>query len=88
MPITSIDFQDTPNPNAIKCVVDRPIADSPRSYFSKDQSAADPLAAGLFDIPGVTNVLILGNFVTVSKRPETTWKSLKPQIERVLRAAT
>lgn len=88
MPYTVVEFQETPNPNAIKCVLDRAIAETPRSYFSKEQGAQDPLATGLFAIEGVTNVLILGNFVTVSKAPETPWRSLKGAIERTLKAAT
>lgn len=88
MPYTVIEFQETPNPNAIKCVLDRAIADTPRSYFSKDQGEQDPLASSLFALDGVTNVLILGNFVTVSKAPEASWKSLKSAIERTLKAAT
>lgn len=88
MPYTVVEFQETPNPNAIKCVLDRAIAETPRSYFSKEQGSQDPLACSLFALDGVTNVLILGNFVTVSKAPETPWKSLKSAIERTLKAAT
>ncbi len=88
MPYTVVEFQETPNPNAVKCVLDRPITDSPRSFFSKDQSADDPLASSLFALRGVTNVLILHNFVTVSKDPGTSWKTLRAAIERTLRSAT
>ena len=88
MPYTVIEFQETPNPNAIKCVLDRAIAETPRSYFSKEQGAADPLASSLFAIEGVTNVLILGNFVTVSKAPGASWRTLKSGVERAMKTAT
>ena len=88
MPYTVVEFQETPNPNAIKCVLDRDVAAAPRSYFSKEQGALDPLASSLFALEGVTNVLILGNFVTVSKSPGASWKSLKAGVERVLKAAS
>ncbi|MFO0834864.1 MAG: NifU N-terminal domain-containing protein [Phycisphaerales bacterium] len=88
MPYTVVEFQETPNPNAIKCVLDRAIAETPRSYFSKEQGASDPLASSLFAIEGVTNVLILGNFVTVSRAPGASWKTLKSGVERAMKAAT
>ena len=42
MPYNVVEFQETPNPHAMKCVLDRAIAESPRSYFSREQAAADP----------------------------------------------
>lgn len=79
------DFQATPNPNAIKCVLDHRLPDTPRSYFRPDQAAGDPLAIALFAIPGVTNLLIHEAFITVGKRPDADWKSIKPAVERILR---
>lgn len=80
-------FQETPNPNAIKCVVEGRFADAPRSYFNAEQAAADSLAAALFALPGVTNVLIHEEFVTVGKSPAADWGRIKPGVERVLREA-
>ncbi|NUQ51407.1 MAG: NifU N-terminal domain-containing protein [Phycisphaerales bacterium] len=88
MPYNVVEFQETPNPHAMKCVLDRAIAESPRSYFSREQAAADPLASSLFALEGVTNVLMLGNFVTVSKAPGASWKALKAGVERAMKAAT
>ncbi|MCC6968918.1 MAG: NifU N-terminal domain-containing protein [Phycisphaerales bacterium] len=83
-----VEFQETPNPHAMKCVLDRAISESPRSYFTREQASADPLASSLFALEGVTNVLILGNFVTVSKAPGASWKALKAGVERAMKAAT
>jgi hypothetical protein len=77
-------FQDTPNPNALKCVLNRRVAESPKSYFKPEDAAADPFAASLFAIPGVTNILIHSDWITVSKRPDADWKSIKSGLERVL----
>jgi hypothetical protein len=87
MPYTVRAFQPTPNPNALKCVLDRRIADRPRSYFRPEQASADPVAAGLFAIAGVTNVLISGDWVTVNKSSEAQWPAIKSAVERVLRDA-
>ena len=80
-------FQETPNPNAVKCVLDRRTGEKVRSYFRADQAAADPLGAALFSVPGVSNVLINADWVTVSKRPEASWRDVKAGVERVLGAA-
>ncbi len=80
-------FEDTPNPNAIKCVVSPSPTDKPRSYFNASAAEGDPLATALFGIDGVTNVLIHTGFVTVSKTPSARWSTIRPRIERVLGSA-
>lgn len=95
MPLIVKEYQSTPNPNALKCVVDRPIAplsgaSGPlRSYSMPAAAASDPLAAALFAISGVRNVLIHApgreaGWISINKSPETDWRTLKPEIERVL----
>lgn len=72
-------FDATPNPNAIKCVLDAPIGDSVRSYFRAEEAraAGDALAMALFALPGVTNVLIHTEWVTVGKSPDASWGAIK-----------
>lgn len=88
-----IRFETTPNPNAIKCVIPPdPDTTKPRdirSYFNADQvvPAQDPLAAALFAIPGVTNLLIHTAFITVGKSPDAQWPALKRRIKAVLEHA-
>lgn len=86
MPQIPISFQETPNPNAVKCVVGCRLGDGVRSYFKPEQASGDALAEALFAIPGVTNLLIQPTWLTVSKSPERSWKDLKPEVERVVRA--
>ncbi|HEX8876814.1 MAG TPA: NifU N-terminal domain-containing protein [Phycisphaerales bacterium] len=83
------EFQETPNPAAIKCLLDRPVdplagEHALRSYRSAAAAAADPLATRLFAIPGVANVLIGDAWVTVSKSESGAWKTLKPAITKAL----
>jgi hypothetical protein len=79
-----IRFQETPNPNAVKCVLDRQISDRPRSYFASGEAVGDVLAERLFGIEGVTNVLISGNWITVNKRADVKWGPIRSEVERVL----
>lgn len=83
MPFHVTSFEPTPNPNAVKCLVE-PGPGTIRSYFSADQAADDPLGSALFSIPGVTNVLIHQSFISICKSPDTRWTSVKPAIKRVL----
>jgi hypothetical protein len=82
-----IRYQETPNPNAVKCVLDRPAGRGVRSYFKAEDAAGDALAAALFAVPGVTNLLINGDWITVSKRPEADWKKIKAGVEAALGSA-
>lgn len=84
MPYKVIKFQETPNPNAVKCVLDRSPGEVPRSYFNAESAATDPLAAALFAIPGVTNVLINDGWIAVSKEAKRPWASVRDEIERAL----
>lgn len=89
MPYSVVKFQDTPNPNAVKCVLDKPLPHAgqpgvPRSFFSADQASGDPLASRLFALPGVTNVLLADAWLTVGKSPEAAWGPIHKGVKRVL----
>ena len=90
MPYQVTEFQDTPNPNALKCVLDRPAPpiDGPglRSYHSSEAAKNDPLAGALLALPGVVGVLINPAWITISKSPDADWRALKPALKKVLGA--
>ncbi len=85
MPLRVKSFQETPNPNAIKCVLDGKLDKTPRSYFKAEDVKDDPLATRLFAIPGITNVLLQANWFTVCKKPEADWKPIRDAIEKAIR---
>lgn len=87
MPFAVLSFEPTPNPNALKCILDRPISSAPRSFLNAGAAEADPLAKALFAVEGVACVLMNGGWVTVNKRADTPWSAVKPGIKRVLRDA-
>ncbi|MBS0189115.1 MAG: NifU N-terminal domain-containing protein [Planctomycetes bacterium] len=84
------EFQETPNPSAVKVVLDRPItplpgaSNAPRSYRSAHAAQADPLAQKLFLVPGVENVLVSSDWLTVGKSADANWKSIKAGVQKAL----
>lgn len=78
------EIQPTPNPNAAKFVLDRTVADQPASFFSADAAKGHKLAEQLFQVPGVSSLLLLGDFITVNKRPEANWAQITPKVKRIL----
>lgn len=84
MKVTSI--QPTPNPNAFKFLVDRPLAKTGQSlaYAKPEQAQQDVLAQGMFAIPGVETLFFCDNFVTVSMTAAADWRAVAEQVTRML----
>jgi Fe-S cluster biogenesis protein NfuA len=75
-----IQTEATPNPATLKFLPGRPVLDDGTMEFrDRDGAARSPLAARLFDIPGVTGVFFGSDFVTVT-RDDSDWQHLKPAI--------
>ena len=79
-----VEVQPTPNPNALKFMLDRRVSEKPISFLAPDAAGDHPVAARLFAIPGVASLLLLGDFVTVNKSPDSNWTDIKPRVKRAL----
>ena len=86
MPFSVVEVQPTPNPNALKFLLDREISDQPASFFDAGAAADHPVARRLFAIPGVSSLLLLGDFVTVNKSADASWPQIKERVRQVLAA--
>jgi hypothetical protein len=84
MPFQVQEIQPTPNPNAMKFVLDRVIVQQPLSFFGADAAKGNPLAEKLFAIRGVSSLLLLGDFITVNKLPDARWDQIAPGVKSVL----
>jgi Fe-S cluster biogenesis protein NfuA len=84
MKVSSI--QPTPNPNAFKFLVDRPLAKPGQTlaYGKPEQARQDVLAQGLFAVPGVETLFFCDNFVTVSMTAQADWRAVAEQVTRLL----
>ena len=81
------EFQPTPNPNALKLVMDERIATAPRSYLKPAEAGDDSLAKSLFAVPGVTGLLFLDDFITINKSSESRWPDIKKAATAILKAS-
>lgn len=80
-----IEVEGTPNPNAAKFVVEETLSSGgSRSYFDAEDAEGDRLAERLLEVEGVEALLIVDNFVTVTKREELEWAELVDEVKDVL----
>lgn len=76
-----IQTEATPNPATLKFLPGRVVLEEGTADFREAESArtASPLAARLFDVPGVAGVFFGYDFITVTKEG-ADWQHLKPAI--------
>ena len=82
-----VEIQPTPNPNAAKLILDRPVSAQPVSFFNAEAATDYPLAKQLFGIAGVSSLLLLGDFITINKSPDADWDDITPQARAILAKA-
>jgi NFU1 iron-sulfur cluster scaffold homolog, mitochondrial len=80
-----INIEPTPNPDALKFVVQRPILKrGVRSFRDFGSAVGDPLGSALFAMGSVTSVFYMDRFVTVNKEPGALWTDLIDPICEVI----
>ena len=76
-----IETEGTPNPATLKFLPGRYVMEAGTADLASPGSATrSPLAAALFELPGVARVFLGNDFITVTKTDEIDWPALKPQI--------
>lgn len=77
-----ITIQPTPNPNALKFILDKEVKHDGKVSFKTPMECKDvPLAAALFDLRGVDQIHFFQNVITVSKFSFEDWDNLEPAIQ-------
>lgn len=77
-----ITIQPTPNPNALKFILDNDVKTEGKVSFKTPQDCKDiPLAAALFDLRGVDQIHFFQNVITISKFSFEDWDSLEPAVQ-------
>ena len=77
------DVDLTPNPQALKFVLnEKLLKKETRNYKSKEEAANDPLAKGIFEIPGVVSLFYMDKFITIEKDSAIQWGQIqRPFVE-------
>lgn len=74
--------QPTPNPNALKFILEKDVMEEGKISFKTPQDCKDvPLAAALFDLRGVDQIHFFQNVITVSKFSFEDWDNLEPAVQ-------
>jgi NFU1 iron-sulfur cluster scaffold homolog, mitochondrial len=77
-----ITIQPTPNPNALKFILNREVIHQGKISFKSPQDCKDvQLAAALFDLRGVDQIHFFQNVITISKFSFEEWDSLEPAVQ-------
>jgi hypothetical protein len=84
--MSHVHYRPTPNPNAGKFTVGRKLMEgrASRSFHTREQAAADPVATALFALDGVASVFMVDDFVTVTKDAAADWSELVPRVSDAL----
>lgn len=76
----------TPNPNALKFIVNQPVKNSGNStYRSPTECGENKLAKELFTVRGVDQLHIFENIITVSKFSYQDWSEVEDQIIDIIK---
>jgi Fe-S cluster biogenesis protein NfuA len=79
-----IQTEATPNPATLKFLPGRDVlVGEPRDFRTAESAVPSPLAAALFEVPGVEAVFLGSDFISVTK-DEADWSHIKPAILGVI----
>jgi NFU1 iron-sulfur cluster scaffold homolog, mitochondrial len=68
------DVDLTPNPHALKFILNEKLLNHEKRQFSdKSDAQNDPLAKGIFEIEGVVSVFYMDRFVSIEKSKTANW---------------
>ena len=77
------DVDLTPNPQALKFILnEKLLTRETRNFKNLEEAQNDPLAKGIFEIPGVVSVFYMDKFITIEKDPKAQWGQIqRPFVE-------
>ncbi|AOW09189.1 NifU family protein [Flavobacterium gilvum] len=77
--------ESTPNPSALKFVVNKMITKNAVEFKNIDQSAPSPLATELFKFPYVKEVFIDENYISVTKYDINEWQDITMELRTFIK---
>ena len=81
-----INSQPTPNPNALKFIINKIVINADKATFRTATECSDiPLAVNLFKLRGVDQLHFFQNVITVTKFSYIDWDELEAQVTEVIK---
>lgn len=78
-------IQSTPNPNALKFVLNIPVKNEGRvTYKSAAECDTNPLAKAIFTVSNIREVYFFDNYITVTQDGNIGWEDIEDQIQRLI----
>jgi len=75
------DVELTPNPQALKFILNKEIIDGgARHYSTEEEASRDPFAEGIFRIHGVKSIFYTRRFITIEKEKDINWGKIQKQL--------
>lgn len=83
---TQLNIQSTPNPNALKFVLNTPVkSEGNYTYTCTAECADNPLAKALFELSAsIREVYFFDNYITVTQDGSAGWNTLKESIQSAI----
>ncbi len=78
--------QSTPNPNALKFILNRPVKTEGKiTYKNAEECHTNPLARQLFTAPNVSEVYFFDNVITITQDGAGEWDAIEEKVKSVIR---
>ena len=77
--------QSTPNPNALKFVLNRPVKTEGNATYKKPiECVGNKLAGTLFGLEHVAEVYFFDNYITVTQNGDADWDELEEKVKKII----
>lgn len=74
----------TPNPNSIRVGLEQSLFPKAATFRTAAEAAGNDMAGALLSIPGVVQVFMLNDFISINKDPGADWAKIEPKVAEVL----
>ena len=74
----------TPNPNSIRVGFSEQVAASAMTFRTVAEAEGEPMAREILGIPGVVQVFMLNDFISINKDPGAEWAKIEPRVAEIL----
>lgn len=79
-------IEETPNPKALKFILNQAVKTEGKATFKKDEEVDLPLVRDLLNIPEIVQVHLYENVISVSQNGDAEWSALLPTVEAVIKS--